>query len=405
MIVGASRERPAPNTAQPARVGAAAPVAMARTRPAAATAPPARTARTRPSRATTRSPASRPTASASEKAANAPRRASRRRVLGAQVDGAPVVGAALAQEGAEREQPEARGRAARGARAGRPRPGARRGAVARRPRRRASRARIALAGGASSGRLQARAGCAARTPPRPFVQRADVDTAVPRSSRARDSASAIPGLVIEDHLVDRNAAFRGSGGGRARRRDRLRARLRARTRRPRGSSSRRCSTTRRARCCPAITGSPGGGGVAVADLADDTWVRAHDGSGARLVDHVLLGAGLPPPVVLAGRGDEPVEAQALVAAGKGVTIAHALNVVISDRIAVVPLRGAPVRHVQAAVMTGGRRPRCARRSTRCARWLRLADDVGDRPQRLLDVDVGDAGDLDREQGDARRSRG
>ena len=44
---------------------------------------------------------------------------------------------------------------------------------------------------------------------------------------------------------------------------------------------------------------------------------------------------------------------ASAAAGKGITIAHALNVVISDRIVVLPLRGAPVRHVQAAVMAGG----------------------------------------------------
>jgi hypothetical protein len=82
-------------------------------------------------------------------------------------------------------------------------------------------------------------------------------------------------------------------------------------------------------------------------------VRAHDGSGARLVDHVLMHADLRPPILLAGRGDEPVEAQALVAAGKGVTIAHELGVIISDRIAVRPLTGgAPIRRVQAALMEG-----------------------------------------------------
>ena len=97
--------------------------------------------------------------------------------------------------------------------------------------------------------------------------------------------------------------------------------------------------------------------VAASELAADAWVRAHDGSGARLVDHVLMRADLRPAILLAGRGDEPVEAQALVAAGKGVTIAHELGVIISDRIAVRPLTGgAPVRRVQAALMRGSSRP-------------------------------------------------
>jgi len=164
-----------------------------------------------------------------------------------------------------------------------------------------------------------------------------------------------PGLVIEDHLVDRRAAFRGLAAGEldvaivfehAFEPDPAPDAVEltplfddpARVLLPAGH---RLARRRR---------------LAVADLAEETWVRAHDGSGARYVDHVLAGAGLRPPVVLAGRGDEPVEAQALVAAGKGVAIAHALNVVISDRIAVVPLAGAPARHVQAAVMTGGRTP-------------------------------------------------
>jgi DNA-binding transcriptional LysR family regulator len=94
------------------------------------------------------------------------------------------------------------------------------------------------------------------------------------------------------------------------------------------------------------------------ELAEDTWVRAHNGSAARLVDHVLAGAGLRPRLQLAGHGDEPVEAQAFVAAGRGVTVAHALNMLIShDRVAVVPLAGgAPVRHIQAAVMRDQRAP-------------------------------------------------
>ena len=94
------------------------------------------------------------------------------------------------------------------------------------------------------------------------------------------------------------------------------------------------------------------------DLARDTWIRAHHGSAARLVDHVLAGAGVRPPVLLAGHGDEPVEAQAFVAAGRGVTVAHELNVLIApQQIAAVPLAGgAPVRRVQAAIMREQRAP-------------------------------------------------
>jgi DNA-binding transcriptional LysR family regulator len=96
--------------------------------------------------------------------------------------------------------------------------------------------------------------------------------------------------------------------------------------------------------------------VTAADLAGDTWIRAHDGSAARLVDHVLHRAGVRPPIELVGRGDEPVEAQAFVAAGRGVTVAHRLNVLIDpDRIAVVPVPG-PSRLIQAAVLRGNRSP-------------------------------------------------
>jgi DNA-binding transcriptional LysR family regulator len=98
--------------------------------------------------------------------------------------------------------------------------------------------------------------------------------------------------------------------------------------------------------------------VTAAQLAGETWIRAHDGSAARLVDHVLGRAGLQPAIQLAGHGDEPVEAQALVAAGRGVTIAHQLNVLVDpDRIRAVPLAGgAPVRHVQAATLSNQHAP-------------------------------------------------
>ena len=97
--------------------------------------------------------------------------------------------------------------------------------------------------------------------------------------------------------------------------------------------------------------------VKPADLAGETWIRAHRGSAARLLDRVLEDAAIHPPLLHAGHGDEPVEAQAFVAAGRGVMVAHRLNVLIEpDRIAVVPLEGAPVRHIQAAIMRGQRAP-------------------------------------------------
>jgi DNA-binding transcriptional LysR family regulator len=97
--------------------------------------------------------------------------------------------------------------------------------------------------------------------------------------------------------------------------------------------------------------------VAPAKLAGETWIRAHRGSAARLVDHVLEGIGARPKILHSGHGDEPVEAQAFVAAGHGVMVAHRLNVLIEpDRIAVVPLEGAPVRRVQAATMRGQQAP-------------------------------------------------
>jgi hypothetical protein len=51
---------------------------------------------------------------------------------------------------------------------------------------------------------------------------------------------------------------------------------------------------------------------------------------AELAEHVLARHRLDPPRLLAGHGDEPVEAQALVAAGRGVTLTHALTVIIDQ---------------------------------------------------------------------------
>jgi DNA-binding transcriptional LysR family regulator len=108
---------------------------------------------------------------------------------------------------------------------------------------------------------------------------------------------------------------------------------------------------------PAAHPLAGAGSVTPSELAGDTWIRAHRGSAARLVDHVLRVAGIEPEILHAGHGDEPVEAQAFVAAGRGVMAAHRLNVLIEpERIAVVALEGAPVRHIQAAIMRGQRAP-------------------------------------------------
>jgi DNA-binding transcriptional LysR family regulator len=106
---------------------------------------------------------------------------------------------------------------------------------------------------------------------------------------------------------------------------------------------------------PAAHPLAGAAEVTARDLAGDTWVRAHRGSAARLVDHVLAGSN--PALLLAGHGDEPVEAQAFVAAGRGVTVAHALNVLLNPgQIVSVPLAGAPARYVQAAIMRDQRAP-------------------------------------------------
>jgi DNA-binding transcriptional LysR family regulator len=91
-----------------------------------------------------------------------------------------------------------------------------------------------------------------------------------------------------------------------------------------------------------------------ADLAGDTWIQAHDGSAADLTENVLARHRLDPPRLLAGHGDEPVEAQALVAAGRGVTLTHDLTVIIDQHnLLSRPLAGERfVRHIAVAHATG-----------------------------------------------------
>jgi DNA-binding transcriptional LysR family regulator len=108
---------------------------------------------------------------------------------------------------------------------------------------------------------------------------------------------------------------------------------------------------------PAGHALAGAASITPTDIGSDTWVRAHSGSAADLVDHVLSSARLTPPILHAGHGDEPIEAQAFIAAGRGITVAHRLNVILdSAQIVAVPLQDAPVRHIQAAIMREQRAP-------------------------------------------------
>jgi DNA-binding transcriptional LysR family regulator len=101
-----------------------------------------------------------------------------------------------------------------------------------------------------------------------------------------------------------------------------------------------------------------------ADLAGETWIRAHDGGAAALLDHALGRAGISPRTLAAGRGEEPVEAQIYVVAGAGIMLAHQLNVIVNPAgIAIRPLEDGPPRRVQLAV------PRDAPPATRAVRSL------------------------------------
>jgi DNA-binding transcriptional LysR family regulator len=86
------------------------------------------------------------------------------------------------------------------------------------------------------------------------------------------------------------------------------------------------------------------------ELSHERWIRPHNGSAARLLDHLVPA---PRRTLAAGQGDEPVETQVHVAAGEGVALAHELNVVINPtRIAVIPLLNAPPRRIQLAQPAG-----------------------------------------------------
>lgn len=97
--------------------------------------------------------------------------------------------------------------------------------------------------------------------------------------------------------------------------------------------------------------------IALCDVQGETWIKAHEGSAARLVEHLCRRDGLDPRIVLAGRGDEPIEVQGLVAGGAGVALMPALAVWLSDHDVVVrPIADAPIRHVSAALLRDQRGP-------------------------------------------------
>jgi DNA-binding transcriptional LysR family regulator len=97
--------------------------------------------------------------------------------------------------------------------------------------------------------------------------------------------------------------------------------------------------------------------VRIVQLADETWLRPRDGSVARLIDGLLAAARATPPMLLVGRGDEPVELHPLVAAGRGVTVAHDLTVPGGRDVLVRRLADpAPARIVQAAALREHRGP-------------------------------------------------
>lgn len=118
--------------------------------------------------------------------------------------------------------------------------------------------------------------------------------------------------------------------------------------------------------------------IDLADLEADTWIRARDGSAARLTDHVLTRHSLAPPLLLAGYGDEPVETQALVAAGRGVTLTHDLTVIVSrHQLVVLPVAGeTTTRHIAVARAHGPLTPAAAA-------VLHALHEIGEHHQRRL----------------------
>lgn len=98
----------------------------------------------------------------------------------------------------------------------------------------------------------------------------------------------------------------------------------------------------------------GSAAVHLGDLQREVWIRPHDGTAAALTDRILARHDLAPSLLHAGHGDEPVEIQALVAAGRGVALTYDLTVLVSvHRLEIVPIaHDVPARRIAIAHATG-----------------------------------------------------
>jgi molybdate transport repressor ModE-like protein len=110
----------------------------------------------------------------------------------------------------------------------------------------------------------------------------------------------------------------------------------------------------------------------LADLADDSWIAASDRSGCRqILERACQDAGFEPRVAF--EADETMAAQALVAAGVGVTLLPRLGLTtVNPGVVVRPLPPrALVRRIWAA------RPASAYRSPACEAMLQILADVAE----------------------------
>jgi DNA-binding transcriptional LysR family regulator len=109
----------------------------------------------------------------------------------------------------------------------------------------------------------------------------------------------------------------------------------------------------------------------LADLAEESWISSSDRSGCReILARACQDAGFEPRVAF--ESDETMAAQALVAAGVGVTLLPRLGLsTLHPGVVVRPLAKLLVRRVWAA------RPASAYRSPACEAMLQILSDVAE----------------------------
>jgi DNA-binding transcriptional LysR family regulator len=157
----------------------------------------------------------------------------------------------------------------------------------------------------------------------------------------------LPGVVLEHELVDRATALRGVAAGEL---DAAIVFGHESVAAPPGVEIVPLFTDPARVLLPASHPLARRAALRCADLRGETWIRPHDGGGAELVDATLARGGLRPRLLAAGHGDEPVEGQVYVAAGAGVMVAHALNVIVNPAgVAVRPLLDGLDRAVELAL--------------------------------------------------------